>query len=133
MLQHFWSLGLIAQFYLVWPVLLFVVSLAWARRGRPSTVAVAVALAVCVAASLQLCLRQAAAHDPWAYYGLPARAWEFALGALVALAAHRLARLGPWSAGVLTWLGLGGRSRSPRSRGSCPGRPRSCRCWARFW
>ncbi|MET8149616.1 acyltransferase family protein [Actinoplanes sp. NPDC049668] len=106
-LQHFWALALIGQFYLVWPVLLFVVSLAWARRGRPSTIAVAVALTACAAASLQLCLRQAAAHDPMAFYGLPARAWEFALGALVAVAAHRLARLGPWPAGVLTWLGLG--------------------------
>jgi peptidoglycan/LPS O-acetylase OafA/YrhL len=105
-LQHFWSLGLIGQFYLVWPVLLIIVSLAWARRGRPSTIAVAAALTILSAASLLLCLRQSAAHDPWAFYGLPARAWEFALGALVALAAHRLARFASWPAAVLTWLGL---------------------------
>ncbi|MEU7908196.1 acyltransferase family protein [Actinoplanes sp. NPDC049118] len=106
-LQHFWSLGLIGQFYLVWPVLLFVVSLAWARRGRPSTIAVAAVLTLLSAASLLLCLRQTAANDPWAYYGLPARAWEFALGGFVALVAHRLARFGSWPAGTLTWLGLG--------------------------
>lgn len=105
-LHQFWSLGLIGQFYLVWPVFLIIVSLAWARRGRPSTIAVAVALTILSAASLLLCLRQSAAHDPWAFYGLPARAWEFALGGLVALAGHRLARLGSWPAGLLTWLGL---------------------------
>ncbi|AGZ41585.1 acyltransferase family protein [Actinoplanes friuliensis] len=105
-LQHFWSLALAAQFSLVWPLLLVVVALSWARRGRPSRVSVAVVLVALTGASFGLCVWQAATGQLWAFYGLPARAWEFGLGALVALGAVRLARLGSRTAAVLTWLGL---------------------------
>ena len=107
-LQHFWTLSLIAQFHLVWPVLLVIGALAWARRGRPSPLALTVVVTGLTAASLALWLQPAAAADPWTVYGVPARAWEFGAGALVALGARRLARLPGLLAGSLTWLGLGG-------------------------
>jgi peptidoglycan/LPS O-acetylase OafA/YrhL len=105
-LQHFWSLAVVVQFALVLPVLVLVGSLAWARRGRPSVVSAAVLLTALTAASLALSLSPAAAGDPWTSYGLPARAWEFGLGALAALGARRLAGLPAPLAAVLTWLGL---------------------------
>ncbi|GAA3918196.1 acyltransferase family protein [Actinoplanes auranticolor] len=104
-LQHFWPLSLLVQFCLVWPVLLIVVALAWARRGRPSVLSAALLLTVLSAASLALWLEAAA--NPWTVYGLPARFWEFGAGALIALGAQRLAGLPAPLAAALTWLGLG--------------------------
>ncbi|MFI7544375.1 acyltransferase family protein [Actinoplanes sp. NPDC049599] len=106
-LQHFWSLAVVVQVALLLPVLVLVGSLAWARRGRPSALSAAVLLTALTAASLALFLAPAAAGEPWTHYGLPARAWEFGIGALAALGARRLAGLPAPLAAVLTWLGLG--------------------------
>ncbi|MEU8610262.1 acyltransferase, partial [Actinoplanes sp. NPDC048791] len=104
-LQHFWPLSLLVQFALVWPLLLIVVALAWARRGRPSVLSAALLLTVLSAASLALWLEPAT--NPWTVHGLPARLWEFGVGALIALGARRLSALPATPAAVLTWLGLG--------------------------
>ena len=106
-LQHFWSLAVVVQFSLALPVLLIISALAWARRGRPSALSAAVLMTALTAASLALFLSPAAAGEPWTSYGLPARAWEFGLGALAALGARGLAGLPAPVAAILTWLGLG--------------------------
>jgi peptidoglycan/LPS O-acetylase OafA/YrhL len=104
-LQHFWSLAVEEQFYLIWPLLLVVASGVWLRR-RPSRRAAATTLAVLGAGSLALCVWQTQYSEPWAYFGIQARAWELAAGALVALAAPRLARLPRIGAELVTWAGL---------------------------
>jgi peptidoglycan/LPS O-acetylase OafA/YrhL len=106
-LQHFWPLSLLVQFSLVWPVLLIVAALAWARRGRPSVLSAAVLLTGLTAASLALWLDPATANSPWTDYGLPARIWEFGVGGLIALGSRRLSALPAMLAAALTWLGLG--------------------------
>jgi peptidoglycan/LPS O-acetylase OafA/YrhL len=103
-LQHFWSLAVEEQFYLFWPLLLALCWLAF-RRHRPGLGA-AVVLAVLGAASFAVCVWQTQVTQPWAYFGIQARAWELAAGALAALAARRLAALRPAIATGLTWLGL---------------------------
>jgi peptidoglycan/LPS O-acetylase OafA/YrhL len=106
-LQHFWSLAVEEQFYVVWPLLLVVASAAWLRRGRrPSRRSAAVALVLLAAGSLALCGWQTRHSQPWAYFGIQARAWELATGALVALAADRLAGLNRFVAGACAWAGL---------------------------
>jgi peptidoglycan/LPS O-acetylase OafA/YrhL len=105
-LQHFWSLAVEEQFYLIWPVLLLI--LAW-RAGRPAgprratVIAALLALAV---ASLLLSIVQTRGAAPWSYFGSHTRAWELALGALLALATTELSRLPRPAAALLTWLGL---------------------------
>jgi peptidoglycan/LPS O-acetylase OafA/YrhL len=103
-LQHFWSLAVEEQYYLFWPVLLYLCWLVF-RRRRPALGAAAV-LALLGAASLTICIWQTRTAQPWAYFGIQARAWELAAGALAALAAQRLAGLRPALAAGLTWLGL---------------------------
>jgi peptidoglycan/LPS O-acetylase OafA/YrhL len=73
-LQHFWSLAVEEQFYLVWPLLLIV---CWQWR-KPMLVFVTVA-------SLGLSVWQTAANPTWAYFGLHTRAWELGAGALIAV------------------------------------------------
>ncbi|SDT79560.1 acyltransferase family protein [Actinoplanes derwentensis] len=101
-LQHFWSLAVEEQFYLIWPLLLLIFAL---FRGRSRT-PVIVALVLVVATSLTVSVLLTASSAPWAYFGAHTRAWELAIGAFVAVGAVRLAGLPRTIAAVLTWGGL---------------------------
>ncbi|NUU16960.1 acyltransferase [Cellulomonas humilata] len=80
-MQHYWSLGVEEQFYLLWPLLLLVVTLL-VKRSRSRLVA---ALAVVVAGSFALNLVVMTIAPTWAFFSLPTRAWELGVGGLVAL------------------------------------------------
>jgi len=78
-LQHTWSLAVEEQYYVVFPLLLLV---AWKHAGRHRTAAL---IAVLAAASLGLAHWTAGDERFGAYYLLPTRAWELAIGAIIAL------------------------------------------------
>lgn len=103
-LLHTWSLSVEEQFYLVWPALIWLV-IAMAVRARTNQHArIGIAFAAVALASLVLCVVLAGYLRPWAFFGSPARAWEFASGALVALWAGRVVpkaagtQIGQWVA-----------------------------------
>ncbi|MFE0627432.1 acyltransferase family protein [Streptomyces sp. NPDC058864] len=103
--QHFWSLAVEEQFYLLWPALLLGRRAARGRRGR---VRQAVPLAVLCLLSLGLSVRLTPESPSWAYFGPHTRFWELGTGAVLAFAAGRLRRHLPSRlAGALTWAGLG--------------------------
>ncbi len=76
-LTHTWSLGVEAQFYLVWPLLVAVLA------GRRT--ALAASFALLMAASFAASVLLTRSNLPLAFYGLPTRLWELAAGALLAL------------------------------------------------
>jgi peptidoglycan/LPS O-acetylase OafA/YrhL len=103
--QHYWSLGVEEQFYLLWPALL---GLAWLllRRRRAAVAGVLGLLAV---ASFIAGAVLTQTNQPWAFFALWPRAWELAAGGLLALAAPAVGRLlPPWGARALGWAGLAG-------------------------
>lgn len=107
-LQHYWSLGVEEQFYLLWPAL--ILGTAWmltrSGRGTRSAVPYACVLAVVAAASLMVSLWWTQTMPPWAFFSLPTRAWELAAGGLVALTAAHWRSLPPVCAVLVGWGGL---------------------------
>ena len=101
---HYWSLSVEEQFYLVWPAMLLLV----ARFGGLRLLSLAV-LAITVV-SLVFAVVGTEMATAWAFYSLPARAWQLAIGGLLAIVAlERFHRRG--ISGLLAlagWIGLGG-------------------------
>ncbi|MCY9783322.1 acyltransferase [Nocardiopsis sp. EMB25] len=87
--QHFWSLSVQGQFYLVWPVLIAAVVWAARRGGRDPRTPLLVALSAVFVFSLAYSVVMTRADQPWAYFDTGARLWEFALGGLLALLSSR--------------------------------------------
>jgi peptidoglycan/LPS O-acetylase OafA/YrhL len=112
-LQHFWSLAVEEQFYVVWPVLI-VAAVAWARRGsdvpdpaRVRRIATVLIVLVSLASFAWACAETASAPT-LAYFSTFSRAWELGVGALLALVATHVGRLPSAIRPVLSWLGLAG-------------------------
>ncbi|MGJ9487884.1 acyltransferase family protein [Actinotignum sp. GS-2025b] len=88
-LTHLWYLGVLAQFYLVWPFILLAL-----RRVRYSTLRIVAGLAL-ASALLMAVLFFAGPDSTRAYYGLDTRAAELLIGALAALVSPYVASLWP--------------------------------------
>ncbi|MBP2478376.1 peptidoglycan/LPS O-acetylase OafA/YrhL [Crossiella equi] len=103
--QHFWSLSIQGQFYLVWPLLIGLLALVAAQNGRRLRPYLAGALAVLGGASLLYSVVLTAADQPFAYFHSLTRVWEFALGGLLALGINRVV-VGRGARIVLGWAGV---------------------------
>lgn len=106
--QHFWSLGVEEQFYLLWPAL--IAATAWfARRRRIGSAVVfpyLVVLAVVVALSFTISLIWTRTLPPWAFFSLPTRSWELGVGGMIALSVGAWSRLPKSIAAPAGWIGL---------------------------
>ncbi|GAA0562224.1 hypothetical protein GCM10010172_51770 [Paractinoplanes ferrugineus] len=99
-LQHFWSLAVEEQFYLVWPALIGLLIWLGLRHSAP------LVLALAVAGSLACSIVQTG--TAWSYFSPATRAWELGAGCLLALVADRFDRIPPAVATALAGFGLGG-------------------------
>ncbi|WP_396659415.1 acyltransferase family protein [Microbacterium sp.] len=102
--QHYWSLGVEEQFYLIWPLLLLAIVLL-ARRRRA---VVGLLVTLVAAGSFVACVLVTQVQQPMAFFLLPMRAWELLAGALVGIVLLRAnPRMPGWVAAAGGWLGLG--------------------------
>ena len=116
-LLHTWSLSVEEQFYLVFPALL---ALGWVlvRRGRRRAGYGIVLLIAAGSFVLSLAWSYGSTGgsaltdlfggpESFAFYSSFTRAWEFAVGALLALGLARLPHLSPAVASAVGWVGAG--------------------------
>lgn len=109
--QHFWSLSIQGQIFLIWPVLI-AVTVAIARRFRVRvSMALLVVFSMVLLTSLAWSVYSTSVQQQVAYFDTRTRAWEFAAGSVLALllpslerrraaGAHRAIRV------ALGWCGL---------------------------
>jgi peptidoglycan/LPS O-acetylase OafA/YrhL len=105
--QHFWSLAVEEQFYLVLPLL--VVLAAWwaSRRAGSMRARAAIVLGTMTAASLAWSVHASTTSPETAYFSTFTRTWEFGVGALLAIIASWLVRpLGARDRSLLAATGL---------------------------
>ena len=117
-LQHYWSLAVEEQFYLVWPLVLLLALVLVRRRrdrqqaaadgslGLPVGLVVGVLAGTVALASFAWSLHVTATSPLSAYFSTTARAWELAVGALLAVGVPRLSRVGGVPRAVASWAGL---------------------------
>jgi len=111
-LQHFWSLAVEEQFYLLWPLLVLAIVVVVRRRSRyvPFTRLVTVAVIAIIVGSLVWSMIETAVSPSTAYFSTPARAYELAAGALLATITAAGTRVPAWLTGplrgMLGWAGF---------------------------
>ncbi len=110
-MQHYWSLSVEEQFYVMWPLILLGV-LVWTRRkhgqGRLPRVPLLTALTVLTLASFLYASVLTHTAPSAAYFSTPARVWELGVGAILALIGPAIARLtGSHLRSLLAATGLG--------------------------
>ena len=107
--QHYWSLSVEEQFYLVWPLLMFAAFFVARRYHRDAMSTARVVIAAMVVVSLAISVWATATSPASAYFITPTRMWELAVGGLVAtvgsIAASERFRV---AAVPVAWLGLAG-------------------------
>jgi peptidoglycan/LPS O-acetylase OafA/YrhL len=101
--QHYWSLAVEEQFYLVWPIIMLLIGLVAARAWKRGAFAV---LGVVTIASFVYSVQQTADTPATAYFVSTTRIWELGLGALLALAASQVDRLPGLLRAVGGWVGI---------------------------
>jgi peptidoglycan/LPS O-acetylase OafA/YrhL len=116
--QHFWSLSVEEQFYIVWPLVFLIAAFLAAalagrraepdqeeRHARTRRVVVGVLTTALVIASLGYSVYETKANPAAAYFVTTTRMWELGIGGLLALAPQRLTRTLARQ-GWLGWLGI---------------------------
>jgi len=97
---HFWSLAVEEQFYLFWPLLLLI---GWQFFKRFGIFIILIATA---AYSFYYSILLTKNDPTFAFYSLPTRAWEFALGAITFLLTSNLNRFWKFFRFLFGWTGL---------------------------
>ena len=105
-LQHYWSLSVEEQYYVVWPLVILLV--VWLSRRfdlKPRRLLLGIVV-VAVALSLLYSVVHTRSDAATAYFFTTTRAWELGIGSLLAFAGPHLTSLTRRASVALAWAGL---------------------------
>lgn len=102
-LQHYWSLAIEEQFYLLWPLILFAVIKLGRMRWKMWLAAV---VAVLGGSSLMYSIVVTPTHPELGYYMPHARVWEIFAGAGLAVLGAHVLKVPEQVRAIVGWLGL---------------------------
>lgn len=103
--QHFWSLSVQGQFYIIWPVLAIVAVLIAKRIQKSAAGVMTVLIGIVFVASFAYAVYVSSYNQDEAYLMTTTRAWQLAFGGLLALAGGTI-RLPQGIRTPAGWIGL---------------------------
>lgn len=103
--QHYWSLSVEEQFYVVWPGLILAL-LAIGAKMRNSSWLLPTVISTIVALSFAWAMITSFQDPTFAYFDTFSRVWELGIGALLAVIGVKLRAVGPRRGTVLAWAGF---------------------------
>lgn len=104
-IQHYWSLSVEEQFYMVWPIIIGLIFVA-SRRFLSSIKLTSIAMSVLFIGSLTWSIYLTHIDPASAYFVTTTRVWELALGGILAVLALKKYKLANLSAALISWIGL---------------------------
>lgn len=111
-LRHFWSLAVEEQFYILWPVLLILVLGVVGRqlrvRGRSPQALLVVTMSAVAVTSFVWALSETSDNPTVAYFSTFSRAWELAVGALIAATTSQFEKIPAAARPFVSYCGLAG-------------------------
>lgn len=103
--QHFWSLCIEEQFYLLWPALiLFCTKLFSKKYSIKSTLNIILILIILLSLCASYFVTQVS--PSWAYFGLHTRAWELAIGCFIAVNIGMFEKIPLLTSKILSLIGV---------------------------
>lgn len=103
--EHYWSLSVEEQFYILWPLLLVAALLIARRLGADNRRVFVAMLTLVGVVGLAVSIWLTAVDPAAAYFVTPTRVWEFAAGGLLAFLPAATARLRGRARVTIAWAG----------------------------